>query len=72
MIPLTRRVLGNVELFSQGVLSRPLRRYQVDPLRAVLDSVLQRRGFEFLLVFPRQSGNNELVADLMVYLLNLL
>jgi len=34
--------------------------------------VLRRRGHEFLLVFPRQSGKNEAVAQMLVYLLTLL
>lgn len=49
----------------------PLRDYQTKPLTAVLDSILNRRGHEFLLVFPRQSGKNEAVAHLLVYLLNI-
>lgn len=40
-------------------------------MTAVLDSVLNRKGYEFLLVFPRQSGKNEAVAQLLAYLLNL-
>src|SRR5690606_23072399 len=33
------------------------------------DSVVHRRGHEFLLIFPRQSGKNEAVAHLLTYLL---
>jgi hypothetical protein len=63
--------LGDVGRFSQIVLNIPLRDYQLEPLRAVLDSVLYGHGREFLLVFPRQSGKNEAVAHLLVYLLTL-
>jgi hypothetical protein len=63
--------LSNISRFSAAVLKMPLYDYQVRPLTAVLDSVLQRRGREFLLVFSRQSGKNEAVAHLLVYLLNI-
>ena len=68
----TRRLFSDITPFSNLVLRRPLRPYQIEPLRAILNSVLSRRGLEFLLIFPRQSGKNEAVAQLLVYLLNLL
>jgi hypothetical protein len=64
-------VLGDVALFSRAVLGVTLRPYQLRPLRAILASALKQQGLSFLLIFPRQSGKNELVAVLQVYLLNL-
>ncbi len=64
-------ILRDPALFSALVIRIPLRRYQLEPLRAILDSVLNHRGLEFLLIFPRQSGKNEAVAQLLAYLLNL-
>ena len=61
----------DISLFSEQVLGVPLRKYQVKPLRAILTSILGRQGQEFLLIFPRQSGKNEAVAQLLVYLLNI-
>lgn len=49
-----------------------LRSYQQGVLEAVLDSVMHERGFSFVVMFPRQSGKNELQAHLEVYLLTLL
>ena len=66
-----RRFLTNPGHFANLVLRMPLRGYQVEPLRAILDSILRRKGLEFLLIFPRQAGKNEAVAQLLVYLLNL-
>ena len=66
-----RTILADPRLFSALVLRRPLRRYQLEPLRAILDSILNHRGLEFLLIFPRQSGKNETMTQLLVYLLNL-
>ena len=58
--------------FSEHVLRMALHPYQLEPVRAIAESVIQHRGEEFLLVFPRQSGKNEAAAHLLVYLLNLL
>jgi len=46
-----------------------LRSYQVPVARAIIDSVLNARGLSFVVIFPRQSGKNELQAQLETYLL---
>jgi len=46
-----------------------LRRYQEDVARAVADSVIHKKGLSFVVLFPRQSGKNELQAQLETYLL---
>ena len=61
---------SEISHFSELVLGVPLRAYQTKPLRAILTSILAHEGREFLLIFPRQSGKNEAVAQLLVYLLN--
>jgi len=66
-----KALLSDIRCFSQLVIRLPLRSYQLDPLHAILDSVLNRRGLEFLLIFPRQTGKNEAVAQLLAYLLNI-
>lgn len=63
--------LATIENFSRYILNFPLYQYQIKPLLAVIQSVLHHQGLEFLLIFPRQSGKNEAVAHLLVYLLNL-
>jgi hypothetical protein len=68
----SRQMLSDISRFSTLVLQLPLRHYQVDPIRAIVDSILNGSGLEFLLIFPRQSGKNEAVAQLLVYLLNML
>jgi hypothetical protein len=65
-------ILADVARFSEHVIGMPLYGYQQRPLPPIVHSVLTGRGLEFLLVFPRQSGKNEAVAHLLVYLLNLL
>jgi len=53
------------------VVRRPLRGYQLEVARAIVDSVLHKRGLEFAVMFPRQSGKNETQAQVEAYLLNL-
>jgi hypothetical protein len=61
--------LSRLESFSARTLRMPLYPYQLAPAAAVLESVLEGLGRDFLLIFPRQSGKNEAVAHLLVYLL---
>jgi hypothetical protein len=49
-----------------------LRDYQCKVMRALVRSVIQRQGLSFVVMFPRQSGKNELQAQIESYLLFLL
>lgn len=66
-----KRLLADPALFSRHVIGRPLRPYQVEVARAVLDSVWRQRGLTFTVMLARQMGKNELSAHLECYLLNL-
>ncbi len=66
-----RRLLTDIELFSRHVVGVPLRPYQLEPARAILDSVLRRRGLTFTIMMSRQAGKNELSAQLEAFLLTL-
>ena len=68
----TRHVLLDIETFSRYVLKTPLYAYQLDPARAIMDSIANGRGDEILLIMSRQSGKNETVSQFLCYLLNLL
>ncbi len=46
-----------------------LRSYQEQAARAILDAVLGRRGLSLVVMFPRQSGKNELQAQIEAFLL---
>lgn len=66
-----RRLLADIGTFSQLIWPRQaLRGYQVGPARALVAAV---RGDvpqrEFVLTFSRQSGKDELLAQLLAYLL---
>lgn len=59
---------GDVAAFTElgGVT---LRAYQQEVARAIIDSVVHGRGLTFVVMFPRQSGKNELQAQIEAYLL---
>lgn len=63
--------LSELAHFSRLLMRQRLYRYQLEPLEAVVASVLGGQGREFLMVFPRQSGKNEAAAQLESYLLTL-
>ncbi len=58
--------------FCAGCARLKLRAYQAEVIRAVADSVLHKRGLSFVVLFPRQSGKNEVQAQLESYLLTYL
>lgn len=67
-----RYLLSDVGNFSRGLVPRrALRGYQLEPARAIAASVREGRGLQFALVFSRQAGKDETLAQLTAYLLNL-
>lgn len=64
--------LSDVCVFSETLSGIKLRGYQQDVARAIVDSVIKKHGYTFVVIFPRQSGKNELQAQIETYLLTLL
>jgi hypothetical protein len=65
-----RLALGDVAAFSRILLpGRTLRPYQIDPARAVAFSIEANLGRSFAVVFSRQAGKDELLAQTLAYLL---
>lgn len=56
-------------VFAENASGLKLRSYQQQVALAVADSILHRKGFTFVVIFPRQSGKNELQAQIESYLL---
>ena len=48
-----------------------LRKYQKEVIGPIIKSVLERQGLSFVVMFPRQSGKNELQAQIESYLLTM-
>jgi len=61
-----------VKIFAEQTSAIKLRKYQVEVARAIVDSVIYQKGLTFVVVFPRQSGKNELQAQIETYLLTVL
>lgn len=55
--------------FTKAFHGISLRQYQQRPAEAILASIQQNLGLTFVILFPRQSGKNELQAQLESYLL---
>jgi hypothetical protein len=65
-------VFRNVIMFSHAMSGIRLREYQIGPARAIVESVRDRAGRSFVIIFPRQSGKNELQAQIEAYLMFIL
>src|SRR3954447_19921536 len=55
-----RAALADVEAYSETVLGMPLRPYQAEVARAVIEAIDERRGHALTVLMPRQSGKNQL------------
>lgn len=65
-----RKVYDDVATYSRYMQRpTPLRQYQTPPARAIADSIVNQRGLEFVAVFSRQSGKDEMLAQLCAWLL---
>jgi len=66
-----KQLLRDVAKFCRYGSCLTLRKYQLEPAKAVVDSVVHKRGLSFVVIFPRQSGKNELQAQVQTYLLTI-
>ena len=64
-----RRAMADVDTFIDTCSTIKLREYQRGVAEAVFRSVQEGAGRSFVVMFPRQSGKNELQAQLETYLL---
>jgi len=71
LIQVFNKLLRDVFLFTWVANGLKLRRYQVSIARSVVHSALNGLGLGFVVIFPRQSGKNELQAQIQAYLLTL-
>lgn len=60
----------DIGAFSRRAMAEyALRPYQLEPARAIVESIAGGLGRQFAVVFSRQAGKDELLAQLLVYLL---
>ena len=61
-------VMQDVTLFTE-LGNVHLRPYQHEVAKAITSSIIGKKGLTFVVIFPRQSGKNELQAQIEAYLL---
>jgi hypothetical protein len=67
---IARHALRDIGAFSRLLLpDKALRPYQLAPARAIVESVERGQGRTFAVVFSRQAGKDELLAQLVAFLL---
>ena len=66
-----KELLTNIVSFSRHASGITLRSYQEGIACTVVDSIINRKGLTIVVMLPRQSGKNELQAQLQTYLLTL-
>jgi hypothetical protein len=64
---LIRKALLDIDVFCSQYSGITLRNYQKAPAYAIIKSVKEHAGRSFVIMFPRQSGKNELQAQLEAY-----
>src|SRR4051794_17537971 len=70
LITALRPLLTDVGAYSRLFLpAHPLRQYQLGPARAIARSIIRGDGEQFAVVFSRQAGKDESLAQLMAWLL---
>jgi len=48
-----------------------MRPYQLEPAEAIINSIINHRGLTFVIIISRQAGKDELLANLITYIMNL-
>lgn len=67
-----RQLYSDLEVFSRGLFgSYRLRTYQLEAAQAIIAAVRAGQGGQFAILFSRQAGKDETLAQFQAYLLNL-
>lgn len=70
MIPVAQTALADIDTFTRTAMpGYSLRGYQVDAAREIAGSILAGRGDQFAVVFARQTGKDEMLAQLLAFIL---
>lgn len=70
MIRIEKTTLGEIGKFSRTLVpGYAMRPYQLDAARAITQGISEGRGDQFAVVFSRQAGKDEMLAQLLAFLL---
>ncbi len=64
-----KEILRDVNRFCAEAGGIKLRSYQEEVAKAIVESAILGKGLSFVVIFPRQSGKNELQAQIETYLM---
>ncbi|MBE9474295.1 MAG: hypothetical protein IMY85_05345, partial [Chloroflexi bacterium] len=70
--PSLKEIFRDIVIFSKFISGITLRIYQQEVAIAIVDSVFDQAGRTIVVIFPRQSGKNELQAQIETFLLYVL
>jgi hypothetical protein len=62
------RTFPNYTARAGGIQMRP---YQTEPANAIIESITKKQGLTIVLIISRQAGKDELLANLLAYLMTL-
>jgi hypothetical protein len=65
-------IIKDMDTFTELGSGMKLRQYQLQVAERIISSVIDESGMTFVVIFPRQSGKNELQAQIETYFLTLL
>lgn len=66
-----KAIVKTFDRFCERAGAIKMRPYQSEPARAILKSIMDKQGLTFVIIISRQAGKDELLANLLAYLLNL-
>ena len=64
-----KTLLTDILLYCELASRVKLRKYQEEITVAIINSVVNNLGLEFVVIMPRQSGKNEIQAEIESYLM---
>jgi hypothetical protein len=67
-----RSIMRNFKTFTSKGGGVQMYKYQLEPAKAILESIRLNQGLDFVIIMPRQAGKDELLAHLKIFLLRTL
>lgn len=71
MLQTIKHVARTFDTYTSRAGAIKMRPYQLEPAKAILRSIKEKRGDTIVLIISRQGGKDELLANLLAYLLTL-
>ncbi len=66
-----KQIAKRFDKFTEQAGGVAMRRYQIEPAKAIIDSILHKKGMTFVIIMSRQAGKDELLVNLLTFLCNL-